>query len=81
MQKAVVEVMLPILNENFVRKNATVEMNYILLKFVILTQQITMKCVTEPNTFAFLIAPIKVIASIGKYSDRVIECEIVLGCI
>ena len=40
-----------------------------------------MECVTEPNIFAFVIAPIKVIASIEKHSDIIIECENVLGCI
>ena len=40
-----------------------------------------MECVTEPNIFAFGIAPIKFIASIEKHSDRIIECENVLGCI
>ena len=40
-----------------------------------------MECVTETNIFVFGIAPIKFIASIEKYSDRIIECENVLGCI
>ena len=40
-----------------------------------------MECVTKPNIFAFALPPIKVIASIGKHSDRTIECENVLGCI
>ena len=40
-----------------------------------------MKCVTEPNIFAFGIPLIKVIALIGKHSNRTIECENVLGCI
>ena len=40
-----------------------------------------MECVTEPNIFAFGIAPIKVIASMEKRSDRVIKCENVLSCI
>ena len=40
-----------------------------------------MECITEPNIFAFGIPPIKVIAPIGKHSDRTIECENVLGCI
>ena len=53
MQKTVVEITLLILNDIFVRKNATVEMKHILLKFVLLTQEIPMKCVTEPNIFAF----------------------------
>ena len=33
-----------------------------------------MECVTETNIFAFGIPLIKVIASIGKHSDRIIEC-------
>ena len=40
-----------------------------------------MECVTEPNTSMFGISPIKVIAPIGKHSDRTIECENVLGCV
>ena len=40
-----------------------------------------MRCVTKANVFVFEIAPIKVIASKGKQSDRVIEFKIVLGCI
>ena len=40
-----------------------------------------MKCVTEPNIFAFGIAPTKVIASIRKHSDRIIVCKNVLGYI
>ena len=40
-----------------------------------------MECVTESNIFAFGIPPIKVIAPIGKHSNRTIECENVLGCI
>ena len=40
-----------------------------------------MECVTEPNIIAFRIAPVKVIASIEKHSDRITECENVLGCI
>ena len=40
-----------------------------------------MECLTEPNTFAFGIAPIKAIASIENRSDRIIKCENVLGCI
>ena len=40
-----------------------------------------MECVTESNVFGFGIAPIKVIACIEKYSDKIIECENVLGCI
>ena len=40
-----------------------------------------MECVTEPNIFAFGIAPIKVLAFIEKHPDRIIECENVLGCI
>ena len=40
-----------------------------------------MKYVTDPKIFAFGIPPIKVIAPIGKYSDRTIECENLLGCI
>ena len=40
-----------------------------------------MECVIEPNIFAFGIPPIKVIAPIGKHSNRTIECENVLGCI
>ena len=40
-----------------------------------------MGCVTKPNIFALGIPPIKVIAPIGKHSDRTIECENVLGCI
>ena len=40
-----------------------------------------MKCVTETNIFAFGIASIKVIASIGKHSNRPIECENVLDWI
>ena len=38
-----------------------------------------MECVTEPWSLG--IPPIKVIAPIGKHSDRTIECENVLGCI
>ena len=38
-----------------------------------------MECVTELWTLG--IPPIKVIAPIGKHSDRTIECENVLGCI
>ena len=40
-----------------------------------------MECVTEPKIFAFGIPPIKFIASMGKHSDRTIECENVLGWI
>ena len=40
-----------------------------------------MQYVTEPNIFAFGIPPIKVIAPIGKHSDRTIECKNVLGWI
>ena len=80
-QKVVTEVMLPILNENLVKKNAKVEMKYIFLKFVILTLLIQTECLTEPNTSAFGIAPIKAIASIENRSDRIIKCENVLGCI
>ena len=40
-----------------------------------------MECVTEPNIFAFGMAPVKVIAPIGKHLDRTIEDENVLGCI
>ena len=40
-----------------------------------------MECVTEPNVFAFKIPQIKVIAPLGKHSDRTIECRNVLGCI
>ena len=40
-----------------------------------------MECVTEPNSFAFGITSIKVIAPIGKHSNRTIECENVLGSI
>ena len=40
-----------------------------------------MECVTETNIFAFGIPLIKVIAPIGKHSNRTIECENVLGCI
>ena len=40
-----------------------------------------MQNVTEPNTFAFGIPPIKVIAPLGKHSDRTIECKNVLGWI
>ena len=40
-----------------------------------------MECVTEPNIFAFGIPPIKVIAPLGKNSDRTIECKNVLGWI
>ena len=36
--------MLPILNRNFVKENAKVEIKYILLKFVILTQKIQIEC-------------------------------------
>ena len=39
-----------------------------------------MESVIEPNIFALGIPPIKVIAPIGKHSDRTIECENVLGC-
>ena len=40
-----------------------------------------MECVTEPNIFAFGMPLVKVIAPIGKHSDRTIEGENVLGCI
>ena len=40
-----------------------------------------MECVTEPNIVAFGIVPVKVIASIEKHSDRITECENILGCI
>ena len=40
-----------------------------------------MECVTEPNIFASGIPPVKLIAPIGKNSDRTIECENVLRCI
>ena len=40
-----------------------------------------MECVTGPNIFAFGILPIKVIAFVGKQSNRIIECENALGCI
>ena len=40
-----------------------------------------MQCVTEPNIFAFRIPPVKVIAPIGKRSDRTIECKNFWGCI
>ena len=40
-----------------------------------------MECATEPKIFALGKPPIKVIAPIGKHSDRAIECENVLGCI
>ena len=71
-----------LLNENFIRKNNKVKhMKHILLKFIILTQYVQMECVTESNIFAFGIPPIKVIAPIGKHSDRTTECEKVLGCI
>ena len=36
-----------------------------------------MECVKH---FCFGLLPIKVIAPIGKHSDRTIECENVLGC-
>ena len=62
MEKVAIEIILPILKENFVKKNAKVEMKY-LLKFVILTQKIQIECVTEPNLFAFGTAPVKIIAS------------------
>ena len=56
-------------------------MKHILFKFFIPTQQIQIDCVAEPNIFAFGISPIKVIASIGKHSDRTTDYEDVLGCI
>ena len=34
-----------------------------------------MECVTEASIFPFRIAPIKVISSIEKHSDRINECE------
>ena len=40
-----------------------------------------MEYVTDPNIFALENPPIKVIAPIGKPSDRTIECENVLDCI
>ena len=40
-----------------------------------------MECVTEPNILAFGIPQTKVIAPIGKHSDRTIECEIFFSCI
>ena len=40
-----------------------------------------MEYVTEPNIFAFGIAPIKVIAPIEERSDRIIKCQNVFDCI
>ena len=40
-----------------------------------------MECVTKPDIFAFGIVPVKVIASIEKRLDRIINCKNVLGCI
>ena len=40
-----------------------------------------MECVTVPNIFEFGIAPITIVASIEKPSDRIIKCENVLGFI
>ena len=40
-----------------------------------------MQCVIEPNIVAFGIVAVKIIASIEKHSDRITECENVLGCI